>query len=531
MISSRLERIAAWLLGPASLLSLLLLTVLPVLGGVWLLTSPAMFVRTEALDLAGLLEGGWRVYQGLVPHIDFHEPVGQLNFWLIAAGLRWAGHAPQAFLAGEMVVLAAIFMAAVWAAVRRLPLMAAVVFVLFTCLLVLLPANVGARLGDYSFAMSYNRYGWSAICVLAVLLFVPPRQPSRWCSWDAAVGAALVAAMFYSKITYFLAGEAAIVLALVVCDHVRRARVPWFATAAILMLNALLPHHYPYLADLWRFARYDTTNLNPHTHLVLMFDNNAELALGASGLLVAILLWRRGLMPRYVPAASIFMLMASWLLIAHNTQVRGLPLAASFGFVLGAMVAKHDAGGRHLERAALLAAALTWPALTAGNYATQLIFYHRAATASHPDDYTVTQTNLRGLRLSHAAISNFGPRTLAAAELFTDGNLPPGRIVALLPVNALPFLLKWPSPKGGDLFLTHTLPTLPAEEVLQDADYVVVPKRAESDGIALRVVQQYQAYLAEHFVLLKENQGWRVLGRRGAHASNPGISTPAPRFR
>ena len=517
MIRSRLERIATWLLGPASLLQLLLLTGLPVLGGVWLLTSPAMFVRNGALDLAGLLEGGWRVYQGLVPHIDFHEPIGQLNYWLIAAGLRWAGHAPQAFLAGDTIVLAAIFTAAVWVAIRRLPLMAAVVFVLFASLLVLLPANVGARLGDYSFAMSYNRYGWSAISVLAVLLFVPPRQPSRWCSWDAAVGAALLAAMFYTKITYFLVGEAAVVLALVLCDHVRRARVPWFATAAILMLNALLPRHYPYLADLWRSARYDT--FNPHAHLALMFDNNAELALGASGLLLALLLWRRGLTPVYVPAASTFMLTASWLLIAHNTQVRGLPLAASFGFVLGAVVAHHGAGGRHLERAALLAAALAWPILSAGNYATQLFFYHRAATATRPDDYTVTQTALRGLRLSPSANTQFAPRTLAAAELFTDGRLPPGRVVALLRVNVLPFLLKWPSPKGGDLFLIQAGPIFPAEEVLQDADYVVVPKREELDRITWRRVQQYQAHLAEHFVLLKENEDWRVLGRRGAHPS------------
>lgn len=34
-------------------------------------------------------------------------------------------------------------------------------FVVFVCLLVLRPANVGDPPNAYSFAMVYNRYGWS----------------------------------------------------------------------------------------------------------------------------------------------------------------------------------------------------------------------------------------------------------------------------------------------------------------------------------------------------------------------------------
>ena len=52
----------------------------------------------------------------------------------------------------------------------------AVLFVVFVCLIVLRPANVGDHPNAYSFAMAYNRYGWSGLSVLALLLFEPPAR-------------------------------------------------------------------------------------------------------------------------------------------------------------------------------------------------------------------------------------------------------------------------------------------------------------------------------------------------------------------
>ena len=72
-----------------------------------------------------------------------------------------------------------------------------------------MPANVGDRPEQYTFAMSYNRYGWSAYSILALILFVPPREERdrKDGAWiDIAVAGGLLAAMFYLKITYFAVG-------------------------------------------------------------------------------------------------------------------------------------------------------------------------------------------------------------------------------------------------------------------------------------------------------------------------------------
>ena len=96
----------------------------------------------------------------------------------------------------------------------------AVLFVLFVSLLALMPANVGDRPEQYSFAMSYNRYGWSAYSILALILFVAPRGrlgERKHRGWiDVAVAGGLLAAMFYLKITYFAVGLATVGFALLV---------------------------------------------------------------------------------------------------------------------------------------------------------------------------------------------------------------------------------------------------------------------------------------------------------------------------
>ncbi|MFM9568663.1 hypothetical protein, partial [Streptomyces turgidiscabies] len=89
-------------------------------------------------------------------------------------------------------------------AAPRLPLVAAIVFVLFNALPAIMPANIGDPLDAYGFAMSYNRYGWGAIGALSLILFVPPRLGPAVRVPDIVTAAALLVAMFYIKLTYFV---------------------------------------------------------------------------------------------------------------------------------------------------------------------------------------------------------------------------------------------------------------------------------------------------------------------------------------
>ncbi len=205
---------------------LVLLAMVPTALAAWALLSPDRLLSREMTwDLLFNLAGAWHLQFAHVPHVDFHEPVGQLNFLLTEAGFFFFGPTPRAFLTGVVITALAIFVAACFAAWRRLPLLPAAIFVVFACLMVLMPANVGDQPNAYSFAMSYNRYGWSGFTVLALILFLPPHDDRRGRDVaDMMIAAVLLVAMFYLKVTYFLASLAALGVAFAVCPQVRRQR-------------------------------------------------------------------------------------------------------------------------------------------------------------------------------------------------------------------------------------------------------------------------------------------------------------------
>jgi len=198
--------------------NLVLLAGVPVLAAIWALLSPNLVLSHEMTwDFLYNLSGAWHLQHGHVAHVDFHEPVGQLNFMLTLFGFQLVGPTPFAFLVGVTVVAVAVFTSASLAALRRLPLVPAALFVIFACLLVLMPANVGDKPNAYSFAMSYNRYGWSLLSILALILFVPPRDPVAGDWIDVANAGLLLAALFYLKVTYFAGGLAFVGLAVRPC--------------------------------------------------------------------------------------------------------------------------------------------------------------------------------------------------------------------------------------------------------------------------------------------------------------------------
>jgi hypothetical protein len=72
-------------------------------------------------DFVYNLSGAWHLLYGHVAHVDFHEPVDQLNFILTLLGFELVGPTPFAFLVGVAIVTAGVFASASLAALRRLP--------------------------------------------------------------------------------------------------------------------------------------------------------------------------------------------------------------------------------------------------------------------------------------------------------------------------------------------------------------------------------------------------------------------------
>ena len=235
--------------------TLALLAGVPVLLALWALLSPRLVLSREMTwDFLYNLSGAWHLRHGHVAHVDFHEPVGQLNFMLTLLGFDLVGPTPFAFLVGVTIVTAVVFASASFAAMRRLPVLPAALFVTFVSLLVLMPANVGDRPDAYSFAMSYNRYGWSLLSILALILFVPPHDGHAGGGIDVVHAGLLLVALFYLKITYFAGGLAFVGLALLISPHIR-ARLPaWLAIAGLVVANTVAPWNHAYLLDILHAA-------------------------------------------------------------------------------------------------------------------------------------------------------------------------------------------------------------------------------------------------------------------------------------
>jgi hypothetical protein len=485
-------------------------------------------------DMLFNLAGAWHVFQGQVPHVDFHDPVGALNFLLTVAGFHLIGLSPDAMLAGASLMALLLFACACIAVAPRLPLLPAVLFVLFASLLALMPANAGDLPNAYSFAMSYNRYGWSAISIIALILFMPTRARDDGGIIDKVVVGVLLLALFYLKVTYFLAGIGTVALALIVCPAVR-ARWPWWAVVALLPIaNAIAPYSQAYLADLYTAAVADGVKANYVLQINYFLSNATEHALYLALVAAAVWLWWHGVAPLRVPVAAAFLVAMGWLLLSQNSQWNGVPLPVVVALLLYEVLRARRLGALPLL---LLILPVMWIATSAAS-----VIGHYFKTRD-PTLTVVERTNLRGLAvpteadslleafaepdrppqlLSRARVKRprhelsayeYVQTILEAASLLGRPPYRPGVVVLLDQVNPLPFMLGWQPPRGGDLWSGPLEPMQPAAQVLADADYVLIPKFSTiGEWTQAVVTTHYARYLADHCRELEESRSWRLLG-------------------
>ncbi len=540
---------------------LLVVAAAPTMVAGWALISPGRLLsRDMTWDLLFNLAGAWHLQFGHVAHVDFHEPVGQLNFLLTQAGFVLFGPTPRAFLAGVVIVTVATFAAATFVAWRRLPLLPAAIFVVFTCLLILMPANVGDYPNVYSFAMSYNRYGWSGFTILALVLLQPPHDDSRMRDIvEMATVTGLLVALFYLKITYYLVGASTLGVALAVSPHVRAKWKGWAVCALMVALLPALPYNWPYVGDLVAAADAGGVRDSLGNHLNNFFANSAEYAPYAAAFAIALWMWRHGTAPFYLPVATGFILAASALLLSQNGQEHGLPAAVVVAFLFYDVLRYRKARRRPGGSLSMLAALLIFPLLGIVTSAASLAGYRLKATDEGL--LVVNHTNLQGLAVPHekpnvlSAFSHpdspyrllnlarssktryeltateYVETLLEAASMLADDK---GSIVVLDQVNPLPFILGLPPPRGGNLWSGAGAPVQPARQLFADADIVLIPKFSTYSPWTEAAVSAYVPYIAEHFRYGEESQSWFLLSRHPRVALGPGripLDEPVPAIR
>jgi hypothetical protein len=142
--------------------------------------------------------------------------------------------------------------------------------------------------------------------------------------------------------------------------------------------------------------------------------------------------------------------------------------------------------------------------------------------------WTPRQFNaIRRLRPRHELTQIEYVQTLMAlAEQFpTDlrNADPPPRILILDRVNALPFMLGLPAPRGMDIWWGDEwgegLIQRSGDEVFSDVAFVAIPQYSTRQRTTEDLMNQYGGYLTERFDMWRETPEWVILKRRAPNAT------------
>ena len=261
-----------------------------------------------------------------MPHVDFHTPLGALTFELTRIGFAMVGTIPLAALAGPLLLVVPALAAGAVAAARRLPLLPAVLFTVYVTLLVIMPANVGDLPNAYSLAIAYNRWGLSAVTILCLLLFVPPRSGVARPWIEPLLGAALLLFAFYLKSPAPSPAVPRIVAAIVVMSHVRRQRRLWIAALGVVLFKRCSCRR-AYLADVWAAARTGYTRSSIADQVLSMVSHHTGFAVYAVVVMFVVWLWRRGRAPAESIFGSLMVLGVGMFVLSQNSRAGDIPVA------------------------------------------------------------------------------------------------------------------------------------------------------------------------------------------------------------
>jgi len=160
---------------------------------------------TGTWGVAALLDGGWRILNGQIPHTDFHNPIGPLTYLLVAFGMRVAAPSTSALAYGGVLLLALLAPLAWYIGYKRLPSAAAFIFALFMSVILVTPRPLGYQIRETTYAVNYNRQGYVLLSLLLLLVFLKPRDSTNHSpALNGLLTGALLGLLFYCKVTYFL---------------------------------------------------------------------------------------------------------------------------------------------------------------------------------------------------------------------------------------------------------------------------------------------------------------------------------------
>jgi hypothetical protein len=499
-------------------------------------------------DSLVMLSGAWRVICGHKFHADFSSLYGFIYFSIIALGMKIGGICSRALIYGPAIVFPFLSLWAWSLAKKRLSSTMSLLFSMMVGSLFI--GNYALGVHDFkvfSYSMSYNRLGWSLVCILILQLLLPLRNnPStkRILLEGISIGS-ILAILFFLKINYIFAGLLALFL---IPLRLKATRFIWIGTAGAFFSISLLLSYFmkisfnSYIQDVVYFVKLNEglsipqrilsrgiANLGPIVlvFFIFMILNLSKNNQNKKGYLQVILL-------------DIITLSATILLglfiCAGNNQVFQIPL-----FSIGGIVLCEDFWRRFINQSnnspmllenklrysfssllsVYLIALIFLPDL--GSVANSLKKRNLCHHSAHSIESVIDSNSLKDLnflKIPSTLKKKGSPEKLypSATMLLNDGirllkkySTKKSRIFTMAYHNPFPFALGLPAPRGGMLvwhyersYSDYKHP--PPELLFKEANLIMI--KAESLNPPSPMIRIYFPYIQREFKRIDESDYW-----------------------
>jgi hypothetical protein len=491
-------------------------------GCALLLALPGQTVTTKYLnDLFIFLDGAHRVTLGQVPNRDFHTALGPIVYYAPAVGYWLSGTFGGAMPIGIALVILSLAPAAAHILSSRLRPAIALPLGLYLLLIAAVPINLGEGIGSLSFAMFYNRIGWSLLGFLLIMHLRPAHPHRHQIVLDALAAACLVLLMLYTKISYGAVGLGFLVLMLLDPQQRRwAAGALGLVLACGLVVEAFWGGTAAHIRDLLLAGRV-SGNAKPPDQLVMAFLRSLSDYV-VFILLAAIVLWRSRCIRDFLFFG--FCAGSGYLLILQNFQNWGIITLAAGAAVAVESLARADGAAADRKRhsltagAQLLLCAFLLPTIV-HNAASLGLHTALAATRQGQAAPLAKFENVRLVQLwsegDYAIFSRYFASLEDGAQALSSLDREAAQVLVLDFVSPFSAGLGLKTPQGDSTW-HHWGRTinedhhLPAKQLFRDVRVVMEPKWPIEHWTANGMRQVYSDYIEEHFELAQETADWKV---------------------
>lgn len=500
-------------------------------------TGPINVFHNDALML---LDDGWRVLNGQVPHRDFNSPLGPLEFWIVGGGMLVAKGSAQGIAVGIAGFALVIGICGWLLARQRMPAIFALLATTWLVFTASSPTPLGFDPRYLSCAMIYNRQGYALLGIILIECAFARQNPKFWGGVSSGVALVLLGIL---KLNFFGIGGL-LLLASVPLRSEEANRVWGFLAGCSAVLVGLLL--YPgfvferFFADMSFVTHARQSSLNPAG---LLHGVITCAKAGTSWLVIAMAIAIVVLLPpvrrRQSQTITLFLLslivLASGPLFLQTNSLENRSQLASFWVIvlLERISALHLHARDKRVTVILIAVSLGGIAATlipdVGSAFTLLGYQTAEAKA---DGIRIDAPGMERMRLYDStpyydkAKAGDGDGSYYASTLndglalLKNNSKADESILALGFHNPFSYLLRRKPAEGGSSYLfvgnsisENHMPSV--DHVFGDADLMILPHNEGTHHDSDLFIQNYyRSYLLQHYQFVAQSQYWSLYRKK-----------------